>query len=298
MDGVRFDLGRPREQKIVGKEGNPVLVRWGKTFSGWAVAVLGLLAFGPPIAAADTIRISGTGGAIGTIRFLGEAFRKVRPDVRIVTLPGMGSNGAVKAVLDGRLDIGLSGRALTEEERAAGAVEFRYARTPFVFGVNRTVEKTGLTLAEVAEIYGGKRDWERGRRIRLILRPPTDSDIPVLKSFSREIAAAVESALRREGMIIAMTDQEAADDIEKIPGAFGGTTLSLVISEKRAIRVLALDGTVPSVGALADRSYRYGKTFRMVTRKNPRAAVLQFIDFVRSPAGAAVLGKNGQAATK
>jgi phosphate transport system substrate-binding protein len=276
------------------------LARRHKLHSGWTAAVLAAaIAFGPGIAAAETIRISGTGGAIATIRFLVEAYREIRPDVRIAILPSMGSSGGVKAVLAGRLDIGLSGRPLTVEERSQGVVDTRYARTPFVFGVNRSVRTAGLTLAEIAEIYAGRRDrWENRSRIRLVLRPRADSDTPVLKGMSPGMSEAVESALHREGMIVGMTDQEAADFIQKIPGAIGTTTLALVISEKRPIRVLPLDGIVPSVRSVADGSYPYSKPFCMVTRKNPPAAVRGFIDFVRSPAGAAILAKNGQTAVK
>ena len=147
-------------------------------------------------------------------------------------------------------------------------------------------------------IYGGKRDWENGKRIRLVLRPPEDSDIPVLKSMSPAMSAAVDIALRRKGMIMATTDHDAADAIENVPGAFGGTTLSLVLSEKRALRIISLGGIMPSVRTMARRSYPYSKTFFMVTKNNPSAAVRRFIDFVRSPAGAAILAKNGQEAVR
>jgi phosphate transport system substrate-binding protein len=273
------------------------LSRRRKTFSGWTAAILAaLLIFGSRNAHADTIRISGTGGAIGTIRFLGEAFRKVHPDIQVDIVPGMGSSGAIKAVLAGRLDIGLCSRPATDEERAQGAVDTRYARTPFVFGVHRNVKRTGLTLASVVEIYAGKRNrWEDGSRVRLVLRPPTDSDIPTLKQMSPEMNEAVEIALRREGMIVTQTDQDAADAIENTPGAFGAITLALVLSEKRSIRVLALNGITPSAGAIVEGPYPYTKTFCMVTRKNPPAAVRRFLDFVRSPAAAAILAKYGQA---
>jgi phosphate transport system substrate-binding protein len=263
------------------------------------VAILAaLLAFGPRSAVAETIRISGTGGAVGTMRILGEAFRKIDPGVRIDILPGMGSSGSIKAVLAGRLDIGLSARPLSDEERAQGVVETRYARTPFVFAVNNTLKMTGLTLEGLAEIYAGKRDWENGKRIRLVLRPQEDSDIPVLKSISPAMSAAVDIALRRKGMIAATTDPDAADAIESVPGAFGGTTLAIVLSEKRALSVLALGGVVPSVRSMADRSYPYSKSFFMMTKANPPVSVRRFIEFVRSPAGAAILAKNGQGATR
>jgi len=249
-------------------------------------------------AGAETIRISGTGGAMETMRILGGAFRRNNPRIRVDILQGMGSSGSVKAVLAGRLDIGLCGRSLTGEERAQGAMETKYAKTPFVFAVNRTLKITGMTLGGIAEIYAGKRDWEGGKRIRLVLRPPEDSDVPVLKGMSPAMSAAVDIALRRKGMIVATTDDDAADAIGSVPGAIGGTTLPLVLSRKRTLRVLALDGIVPSVRTMADRSYPYSKTFYMVTRKNPTGAVLRFIDFVRSPEGAAILSRYGQASMR
>jgi phosphate transport system substrate-binding protein len=264
-----------------------------------AAMLAALLFFGPRAANAETIRISGTGGAIETMRFLGDSFRKVHPDVRFEIMPVIGSSGAVKAVLAGRLDIGLCGRPATEAERDQGVLDIRYAKTPFVFGVNRSVKKTGMTLAGAIEIYAGKRKrWEDGSRIRLILRPPMDSDIPLLKGMSAEMATAVDTALGREGMIVAMTDQDAADAIELTPGGFGATTLAIILSERREIRALALNGAAPSIRAAADGSYPFTKTFCMLTRKHPSSAVRRFIEFVRSPAGAAILAKYGQIAVR
>ncbi len=278
-------------------EGSLLLIGVRSRSSVWAAAVLAMLiASGSRSLAAETIRISGTGGAMDTMRILGEAFRKGNPGVRVEMLPGMGSGGGIKAVLAGRLEIGLSARALSDEERNQGAVDTRYAKTPFVFAVNRSLKITGMTLESVAGIYAGKRDWERGKRIRLVLRPPEDTDIPVLKGMSPAMSAAVDIALRRPGMIVATTDHEAVDAIDTVPGAFGGVTLSLLLSRERAVRVLALDGVVPSLRSMADRSYPYSKTFFMVTGKDPSDAVLRFIDFVRSPAGSAILSKYGQAA--
>ena len=267
------------------------------TSSWWAGAFLALLLVsGPRGAVAETIRISGTGSAMETMRLLAEAFRKTNPGVRVVIVPGMGSSGGIKAALAGRLDIGLSARPLSKEERAGGIVETVYARTPFVFAVNRSLEMTGITREGLAAIYSGKRDWENGRRIRLVLRPEQDTDISVLKGISPAMSAAIGIALRREGMMVAMTDQEAADFIEKVPGAFGGTTLALLVSENRRVRVLSLGGVTPSVQAMSDRTYPYFKSFFMVTKKDPAHPVRRFIDFVRSPAGSAILAENAQAA--
>ncbi len=276
------------------------MVLWRRRLAGWAAAILAaLLAFGPRSAVAATIRVAGTGSAVETFRILGEAFRNVRPDIRVVALPSMGSSGAISAVLADKVDIALSARPLSDEERARGVVARAYARTPMAFAVNRGVKMTGLTLAEAAEIYAGKRiRWEDGRRIRLVLRPPRETDIAILKGMGPEMSAAVEGALRREGMIVAMTDQDAADAVERTPGGFGALSLSVVESEKRAVRVLALDGIAPSVRAIGNGSYPYVKTFSAVTKRRPSPAVREFLEFIRSPAGAAILSQNGQAAVR
>src|SRR5512141_304500 len=118
-------------------EGSLFLIGRRRTFSGWAAAVLVVLfVSGSRDVAAETIRISGTGGAMETMRILGGAFRKKNPGIRVEMVSGMGSSGSIKAVLAGRLDIGLSGRTLSDEERGQGAVETSYAKTPFVFAVN------------------------------------------------------------------------------------------------------------------------------------------------------------------
>ena len=255
-----------------------------------------LLVSGSRSAGAETIRISGTGGAMESMRLLGEAFRKNNPRIRVEMMPGIGSSGSVKAVLAGRLDIGLCGRSLTDEERALGAMETKYAKTPFVFAVNRTLKIAGMTLDGIAGIYAGKRDWEDGKRIRLVLRSPEDSDIPILRRMSPAMSTAVDVAFRRKGMIVATTDEDAVDAIAGVPGLsglherFSGQGVEVVL--------LAVDGVVPSVRTMADRSYPYSKTFYMVTRKNPSDAVRRFIDFVRSPAGSAILSRYGQASTR
>ena len=264
----------------------------------WAAAAASALALSAPAgASADSIRISGTGGAVETVRRLGISFRKSHPSVTIEIPPSMGSTGGIKAVLAGKLDASVSARPLTRDERARGAREVPFARTPFVFAAHKLTPRTGVTRDEVLEIYGGKRtSWSDGSPIRLVLRPRTDSDAGVLLAMWPEMTNALDAAYRREGMTTAMTDQDAADVLEEVPGAFGTTTLSLVAAERRDIRVLALDGVQPSLESLADGSYPYAKTFYLVTSSSPSPAVRAFAAFLRSPAASSILRTSGQEA--
>lgn len=260
----------------------------------WVVSLfLGAILF-PGTVRAESLRISGTGGAIGGMRFLAEAFRRAEPGVDVLILPSIGSSGGIRAVLAGKLDIGLSARPLSPEETAQGARETAYARTAFVFAVHPEVMRSDTTLAEIVEIYAGRKTtWDDGTALRLILRPAADTDTIALRMLSPEMAHAVERSQKREGLIVAMTDQDAADVLERTGGSIGTTTLAMAVSEKRRIRVLSLSGVKPTTRSVRDGTYPYTKTFYLVTRQAPSPIAARFLRFVRSPEGKAILSRVG-----
>jgi phosphate transport system substrate-binding protein len=260
----------------------------------WIVPLfLGAVVF-PGNARAETLRITGTGGAIGGMRLLAEAFRKAEPGVEVVIPRSIGSAGGIRAAMSGKLDIGVSARPLSAGERAEGGRQTAYARTAFVFTVNPDVKRSDITLAEVIDIYTGKKTtWDDGTALRLILRPAADTDTIALRKISPEMVYAVEQSQKREGLIVAMTDQNSADEIERTSGSFGTTTLALVVSEKRRIRILSLSGVKPTTKSVRDGTYPCTKTFFLVTRRDPSPTAERFIRFARSPEGKAILSRVG-----
>ncbi|MBE0568469.1 MAG: substrate-binding domain-containing protein [Deltaproteobacteria bacterium] len=260
----------------------------------WIVPlILGATVF-PGNAHAETLRISGTGGAIGGMRLLAEAFRKAEPGVDVVIPQSIGSSGGIRAVIAGKLDIGVSARPLSPEELAQGARETAYARTALVFAVHPDVKRSDITLAEVREIYAGRKTtWDDGTALRLILRPAFDTDTTTLRMISPEMAGAVDQSQKREGLIVATTDQNSADAIERTRGSFGTTVLPLVVAGKKRIRTLSLSGVKPTTKSVRDGTYPSTKTFNMVTRPARSPAAAKFIRFVRSPEGKAILSRVG-----
>ncbi len=276
------------------------MTRRRKAFAAWVAAIVAaLVASGPRNAAAQTIRVAGNGSAVAAFRALGEAFQKIHPEIHVAVLRGLGSSGGIRATVAGQLDIGLSTRVWSNEEHVPGYVQRVYARSALVFAANEAVKAGDLTLSEIADIYSGKKTrWDDGRRIRLVLRPATDSDIALLQSMSSQMKEAVAGALRREGMIVGANDEDAADAIERTAGGFGALTLAIIHAEKRRVHVFALDGIVPSVRTVKDGSYLYLKTYYMMSKRHPPPAVKAFLEFVRSPAGEAILLKNGQVSVR
>ena len=126
-----------------------------------------------------------------------------------------------------------------------------------------------------------------------MLRPIGDSDSEFIKAMSPAMRDAKSAAERRKGMVFAVTDQEAARAIENVPGAVGPSTLALLISEKRALKPLALDGVVPSAQTIANGSYPLAKTLLIVTGPKSPPEAHGFVAFVQSAAGRDILRQSG-----
>ena len=242
-------------------------------------------------AAQELVRVGGTGGMLSVLETLGKAFRNTRPDAVITVMPSLGSTGGIKAVLDGVLDIGVSSRVLNAGEQGADAREF--VHTPFVFATAMSNPVSNVTIQELVDIYSGKKStWPDNEPIRLVLRPSTEFDTMLLKRLSPDIDRAVTDALGRQGMIVAITDQDSATSIEKVPHALGTTTLGQIISEKRKLKALSLNGVKPGL-SVSDAAYPYFKTFYLVTKRDLRPVARQFIDFLYSSRGRDILTRSG-----
>lgn len=241
----------------------------------------------------ETVRVGGTGSALAVMRQLGEAYRQTDPQFNLVIVPNLGGSGGLRALAEGALDAAFATRELTEAERGAGMAAREYGRTPIVLATGRA-SMPGFTRQQVADIYAARLDqWSDGTPIRLVLRPASDIDAQTLARMSPAIATAQAAALARPGMLVAVTDQDAANDIARLPGGLGTTSLALILAENRPLWMIPIDGVTPSAKALADGSYPYAKSMYIVTKGAPPEGLRKFIEFIFSPRGRALLEKNG-----
>ena len=86
---------------------------------------------------------------------LGEAFMNNNSGASFTYNP-TGSGSGIKAVLEGRCDIGLSSRALKDEEKAEGLVETVLAYDGIAMVVNPENPVSDLSLEQIAAIYTGE----------------------------------------------------------------------------------------------------------------------------------------------
>ena len=275
------------------------LARRGRPVLNSLFALLFVLALCPAggLHAADkgtVITIGGTGCALGGMKEAARAFQQKYPEIKFRFAPSLGSSGGIKAVLAGALDLALSVRPVSDDERKQGASSVEYARTPFIFVTSHKGKTWDLTLEQLVSIYIGEtKAWPDGAPLRLILRPAGDADTAYLKAMSPAMDTAVLAALSREGMVTTVTDQETADAISRIRGGFGALTLTQLVAERRPLTPLRLNGIAPSLRTLADGSYPYYKTLSTVTGPKTGKEAQAFIRFINSPEGRSVLTRTG-----
>ncbi|MCG2773976.1 MAG: substrate-binding domain-containing protein, partial [Desulfobacterales bacterium] len=267
------------------------------------LAALQLPVTASAVLAADyqgTLKIGGTGAAIGTITQVAAAFQKKNPGVRVLIPPSLGSTGGIKALMAGALDVGLSSRPLTEAERGHGLVVAEYARTPLLLVTSHKGAEVSFTLKQIASLYNGEiPSYPDGTPIRLIMRPEVEIDLHLIRGLSPEMDKAVQKAQSREGMIVAVNDQDNGDTLERIRGAIGWMTLAQLISEGRQLTPLPFDNFMPSQTNFPSQAnfapgiYPLFRTFIAVSKAQPTPLVKSFLAFLTSAEGREILVKNG-----
>lgn len=260
---------------------------WFFVFFSWMLGITGTVY-------AETVKVGGTGFALGVMKILATTFEKQNPGIKIEVYPSLGSSGGIKAVLDGALDIGLSARALKQEEIGMGGNALELARTPLIFFANNSVTENGLTFQELERIYKGQSlYWPDGAPIRLVLRPEGETDTNIIRKVSPSMEQAIVESLSREGMNVAITDQENASIIEKTAGALGLGTLTQILSENRQVKILSLNGMKPSVEGLINDSYVWSKSIFLITTGSLSPATHKFKEFIDSETGREIMHKYG-----
>lgn len=258
------------------------------------LTMLASLLLGATAFAQETVRIGGSGTGLGTLKKIIVAFRKKNPGIQVAIQSSIGSGGAIKAVAQGALELGVVSRPLSKEEVGLGLTVLPFAKTPFVFAVSKNVPVANLNREEISKILAGEmRTWPNGKDVRVVLRPAADSDTLVARSLSPEIAAALDAALSRPGMLIALTDQDNAQTIATTPGAIGFSTLAQIATEDLPLKALSLDGVVPSTDNVENGTYPARKVLSLVVKPDPSPAARIFLDFMRSPEAQGILARAG-----
>ena len=209
---------------------------------------------------------------------LGEAFMNNNSGASFTYNP-TGSGSGIKAVLEGRCDIGLSSRALKDDEKASGLVETVVALDGIAIVVNPENPVSDLDVDTIAKIYTGEiTNWKDvggddgdivlvGREAGSGTRDGFESIVDVKDSckYAQELTAT--------GAVISA--------VEANPLAIGYASLSAVGD---TVAMVTVEGVECSEDTVKDGSYKIQRPFVFVTNKSVTLSeqAQAFVDFATS----------------
>jgi len=262
------------------------------------VAIMGLVFYGRAGAGESPVSpmiFAGSGSNLPIMRILARAFEQQYPNIKLEVPVSIGSNGGIRAAADNAITAGLISRPLRDEEKGLGLTVIPYARTALVIAAHPSVADEAMTFADLVKIYQGVRtQWQDGQEIVVLTRQPGDSAIEVLEREVPGFKAVYAESQRHKRWTMLFTDQDMNQALTRTPYAIGLSNMGVIIAEQLPIKVLKVNGMLPSADNVLAHSYPLVQTQAFVfLPQRLSAAAKAFMDFVRSAEGESILRANG-----
>ncbi len=239
-----------------------------------------------------TVSTDGSTSMEKVINSLGESFMAMNKDVKFTYNP-TGSGSGIQAVSEGRCDIGLSSRALKDDEKASGLVETVVALDGIAIVVNPENPVSDLDIDTIAKIYTGEiTNWKdvggNDAEIVLIGREAGSGTRDGFESITNtKDACQYRQELTSTGDVINTVSQN--------PDAIGYASLSAVGDSVKALTVGGVEATEATV---KDGSYVVQRPFVLVTKEGTKLspAAQAFFDYALSADAASIIAAAGAVA--
>ena len=256
------------------------------------LALVMLVGAGMSALAEGSVSTDGSTSMQKVIGALGEYFTNENPDVNFTYNP-TGSGSGITAVLEGRCDIGLSSRALKDEEKAEGLLETVLAYDGIAIIVNPDNPLTDIDLDTLAKIYKGEiTNWKdvggSDEEIVVIGREAGSGTRDGFESITDTKDACVyRQELTSTGDVITAVSQN--------PAAIGYASLASV---KDTVKALSVGCVVPTEETVKDGTYPVQRPFVLVTREGVELSetAQKFFDFATSIEAADIISAAGAVA--
>ena len=223
---------------------------------------------------------------------LGEAFTKANPDATFTYNP-TGSGSGITAVSEGRCDIGLSSRALKDEEKSQGLVETTLALDGIAIIVNKENTVEDLSLDDIAKIYTGEiTNWsEVGGEDADIVLIGREAGSGTRDGFE-SITGTSDSCKYRQELT---STGDVITTVSSNPGAIGYASLAAV---KDTVKKVSVDGVEATEETVKDGSYKVQRPFVLVTKDGTELseAAQAFFDYATSKDAADIISAAGAVA--
>lgn len=233
-----------------------------------------------PASLSGAVSTNGSTSMEKVIGVLSEQFMTDNEGVT-VTYDATGSGAGIEAAANGSADIGLSSRALKDEETAAGLVGTTVALDGIAVIVNPANGVENLTMGEIAKIFTGEiTDWSQlggsAGTISCVGREAGSGTRDGFETITEtKDACRLDQTLTSTGAVI--------EAVAGNPSAIGYASLA---SLKDTVKAVTVDGVACSEETVLDGTYAIQRPFVFVTKDGAAlsAQAQAFFDFAASAA--------------
>ena len=245
-----------------------------------------------PAELSGTVATDGSTSMEKVIGALGEAFMEQNKGVTFTYNP-TGSGSGITAVGEGRCDIGLSSRALKDDEKASGLKETVLALDGIAVIVNPANPVSDLDVETIAKIYTGEiTNWkEVGGNDAEIVLIGREAGSGTRDGFE-SITDTKDSCKYRQELT---STGDVITTVSTNPDAIGYASLAAL---KDNVKALTVGGIAPTEDTVKDGSYVIQRPFVLVTKDGAElsAAAQAFFDYATSADAADLIAAAGAVA--
>ena len=245
-----------------------------------------------PAELSGTVATDGSTSMEKVIGALGEAFMEQNKGVTFTYNP-TGSGSGITAVGEGRCDIGLSSRALKDDEKASGLKETVLALDGIAVIVNPANPVSDLDVETIAKIYTGEiTNWkEVGGSDAEIVLIGREAGSGTRDGFE-SITDTKDSCKYRQELT---STGDVITTVSTNPDAIGYASLAAL---KDNVKALTVGGIAPTEDTVKDGSYVIQRPFVLVTKDGTElsTAAQAFFDYATSADAADLIAAAGAVA--
>ena len=245
-----------------------------------------------PAELSGTVATDGSTSMEKVIGALGEAFMEQNKGVTFTYNP-TGSGSGITAVGEGRCDIGLSSRALKDDEKASGLKETVLALDGIAVIMNPANPVSDLDVETIAKIYTGEiTNWkEVGGNDAEIVLIGREAGSGTRDGFE-SITDTKDSCKYRQELT---STGDVITTVSTNPDAIGYASLAAL---KDNVKALTVGGIAPTEDTVKDGSYVIQRPFVLVTKDGAElsTAAQAFFDYATSADAADLIAAAGAVA--
>lgn len=251
-----------------------------------------------------SIQIKGSDTMVNLVQAWSEDFMKNNPDV-FIAVTGGGSGTGIAALINGTCDLAMSSREVKPKEialaekKGSHPKEYKVALDGLAVVVHSDNPVSELTMDQLSDIFKGKiSNWKEvggpDKKI-VILSREVNSGTHVY--FKEHVLRKNDAASKEEfspDALLMPSSQAIADEITQNPDAIGYYGMGYVGKDHKAVAISQEAGSkavYPTIDAVVSGEYPVSRPMYIYTNGEPQGGVKEFMDFILSDEGQAIVLK-------